>query len=108
MKIYLYARDYARQRGIIMADTKFEFGMYDGKLVLIDELLTPDSSRFWPADQYRTGISPPSFDKQFVRNYLETLDWNKTPPAPRLPDDIVAKTQAKYFEAYERLTGKKL
>ncbi len=108
MKIYSYARDYVRQRGIIMADTKFEFGMYDGKLVLIDELLTPDSSRFWPADEYRTGISPPSFDKQFVRNYLETLDWNKTPPAPRLPDDIVAKTQAKYFEAYERLTGKKL
>ncbi len=108
MKIYTYAREYARQRGIIMADTKFEFGMYDGKLVLIDELLTPDSSRFWPADQYRTGISPPSFDKQFVRNYLETLDWNKTPPAPRLPDDIVAKTQARYFEAYERLTGKKL
>ena len=108
MKIYLYAREYARERGIIMADTKFEFGLYDGKLVLIDELLTPDSSRFWPADQYRTGISPPSFDKQFVRNYLETLDWNKTPPAPRLPDDIVAKTQAKYFEAYERLTGKKL
>ena len=108
MKIYLYAGDYARHRGIIMADTKFEFGMYDGKLVLIDELLTPDSSRFWPADEYRTGISPPSFDKQFVRNYLETLDWNKTPPAPRLPDDIVAKTQAKYFEAYERLTGKKL
>jgi len=108
MKIYMHARDYTRQRGIIMADTKFEFGMYDGKLVLIDELLTPDSSRFWPADEYRTGISPPSFDKQFVRNYLETLDWNKTPPAPRLPDDIVAKTQAKYFEAYERLTGKKL
>lgn len=108
MKIYTFAREYARQRGIIMADTKFEFGIYDGKLVLIDELLTPDSSRFWPADQYRTGSSPPSFDKQFVRNYLETLDWNKTPPAPMLPPDIVAKTQAKYFEAYERLTGKKL
>jgi phosphoribosylaminoimidazole-succinocarboxamide synthase len=108
MKIYLFAREYARKRGIIMADTKFEFGIYDGKLVLIDELLTPDSSRFWPADQYRTGSSPPSFDKQFVRNYLETLDWNKTPPAPKLPPDIVAKTQAKYFEAYERLTGKKL
>ena len=103
MKIYLYAREYARQRGIVMADTKFEFGMCDGKLVLIDEILTPDSSRFWPAAEYRTGISPPSFDKQFVRNYLETLDWNKTPPAPRLPDDITSpKRQAKYFEAHLR------
>jgi phosphoribosylaminoimidazole-succinocarboxamide synthase len=108
MKIYKFAREYARQRGIIIADTKFEFGIFDGKLVLIDELLTPDSSRFWPADLYKPGRSQPSFDKQFVRDYLETLDWNKTPSAPKLPDDIVAKTQAKYLEAYERLTGKKL
>ena len=108
MKIYNFARDYARQRGIIIADTKFEFGLLDGKLILIDELLTPDSSRFWPADQYKPGKSQPSFDKQFVRDYLETLDWNKTPPGPILPEDVVAKSQAKYFEAYERLTGKKL
>jgi phosphoribosylaminoimidazole-succinocarboxamide synthase len=108
LKIYNAARDYARQRGIIIADTKFEFGMFDGKLILIDEVLTPDSSRFWPADQYAPGKSQPSFDKQFVRDYLETLDWNKTPPGPRLPDDVVAKTTAKYLEAYERLTGKEL
>ena len=108
MKIYKFAREYARQRGIIIADTKFEFGIFDGKLVLIDELLTPDSSRFWPADQYQPGRSQPSFDKQFVRDYLETLAWNKTPPAPMLPPEIVAKTQGKYLEAYERLTGKKL
>jgi phosphoribosylaminoimidazole-succinocarboxamide synthase len=108
MKIYKFAREYARQRGIIIADTKFEFGLFDGKLVLIDELLTPDSSRFWPADLYKPGRSQPSFDKQFVRDYLETLDWDKTPPAPKLPPEIVAKTQAKYLEAYERLTGKKL
>ena len=108
MKIYNFARDYARERGIIIADTKFEFGLLDGKLILIDELLTPDSSRFWPADQYQPGKSQPSFDKQFVRDYLETLDWNKTPPGPVLPPEVVAKSQAKYFEAYERLTGKKL
>jgi phosphoribosylaminoimidazole-succinocarboxamide synthase len=108
VKIYRYARDYARQRGIIIADTKFEFGLLDGKLILIDEILTPDSSRFWPADQYRPGQGQPSFDKQFVRDYLETLDWNKTPPAPALPPEVVAKTQAKYLEAYERLTGQKL
>jgi len=108
MKIYTSAREYARQRGIIIADTKFEFGLYDGKLVLIDEILTPDSSRFWPADLYQPGRSQPSFDKQFVRDYLETLDWNKTPPAPTLPLDIVGKTQAKYLEAYERLTGRQL
>ena len=108
MKIYNFARDYARERGIIIADTKFEFGLLDGRLILIDELLTPDSSRFWPADQYQPGKSQPSFDKQFVRDYLETLDWNKTPPGPVLPPDVVAKSQAKYFEAYERLTGKKL
>jgi phosphoribosylaminoimidazole-succinocarboxamide synthase len=108
LKMYRFARDYARRRGIIIADTKFEFGLLDGKLILIDELLTPDSSRFWPADQYQPGHGQASFDKQFVRDYLETLDWNKTPPAPLLPPDIVAKTQAKYLEAYERLTGQKL
>ncbi len=105
LKIYSEARAYARQRGIIIADTKFEFGMFEGKLILIDEVLTPDSSRFWPADQYQPGRSQPSYDKQFVRDYLETLDWNKTPPAPALPPDVVAKTQAKYFEAYEKITG---
>jgi phosphoribosylaminoimidazole-succinocarboxamide synthase len=108
LKIYNAGRDYARQRGIIIADTKFEFGVFDGKLILIDEVLTPDSSRFWPADQYQAGKGQPSFDKQFVRDYLETLDWDKNPPGPKLPDDVVAKTSAKYLEAYERLTGKKL
>lgn len=108
LKIYNFARDYARKRGIIIADTKFEFGELDGKLILIDEVLTPDSSRFWPADQYQPGKSQPSFDKQFVRDYLETLDWNKNPPGPVLPPDVVAKTTAKYLDAYERLTGKKL
>jgi phosphoribosylaminoimidazole-succinocarboxamide synthase len=108
LKIYRAGRDYARQRGIIIADTKFEFGLSDGKLILIDEVLTPDSSRFWPADQYAPGKGQPSFDKQFVRDYLETLDWNKTPPGPVLPPEVVAKTTAKYLEAYERLTGKKL
>jgi phosphoribosylaminoimidazole-succinocarboxamide synthase len=108
LKIYNAARDYARQRGIIIADTKFEFGRFDGKLILIDEAITPDSSRFWPADQYAPGKSQPSYDKQFLRDYLETLDWNKTPPGPRLPDEVVAKTTAKYLEAYETLTGKKL
>ena len=106
--IYSAARAYARERGIIIADTKFEFGMFDGKLILIDEVLTPDSSRFWPADQYAPGKSQPSFDKQFVRDYLETLDWDKNPPGPKLPDDVVAKTTAKYLEAYERLTGRTL
>ncbi len=108
LRIYNFARDYAHQRGIIIADTKFEFGLDNGKLILIDEVLTPDSSRFWPVDQYAPGKGQPSFDKQFVRDYLETLDWDKTPPGPKLPDDIVAKTTAKYLEAYERLTGKKL
>jgi len=108
LKIYNFARDYARKRGIIIADTKFEFGLFDGQLILIDEVLTPDSSRFWPADQYQPGKSQPSFDKQFVRDYLETLDWNKTPPGPMIPTGIVSKTTAKYLDAYERLTGKKL
>jgi len=108
LKIYNFSRDYARRRGIIIADTKFEFGLYDGELLLIDEVLTPDSSRFWPADQYQPGKSQPSFDKQFLRDYLETLDWNKTPPAPVLPPEVVARTQGKYLEAYQRLTGTKL
>jgi len=108
LKIYSFAADYALQRGIIMADTKFEFGMIEGELVLIDEVLTPDSSRFWPADQYEPGRSQPSFDKQYVRDYLETLSWNKQPPAPALPTDIVARTTAKYLDAYARLTGRTL
>jgi phosphoribosylaminoimidazole-succinocarboxamide synthase len=108
LQIYSEGRDYARERGIIVADTKFEFGTRDGNLLLIDECLTPDSSRFWPADRYRAGSSPPSFDKQFVRDYLETLDWDKTPPAPHLPHEIVEKTSAKYREAFERLTGARL
>ncbi|HWW01620.1 MAG TPA: phosphoribosylaminoimidazolesuccinocarboxamide synthase [Candidatus Acidoferrum sp.] len=108
LKIYNFAREYAHRRGIIIADTKFEFGQLDGRLLLIDEVLTPDSSRFWPAAEYQPGKSQPSFDKQFVRDYLETLDWNKTPPGPALPPEVVAKTQAKYLEAYERLTGKTL
>lgn len=109
LRLYSEARDYAASRGIIIADTKFEFGLDNGgTLYLIDEALTPDSSRFWPADGYREGISPPSYDKQFVRDYLETLDWNKTAPGPHLPEDVIAKTSAKYLEAYERLTGKAL
>ena len=108
LQIYAAGRDHAAQHGIIVADTKFEFGVVDGKLLLIDECLTPDSSRFWPKDQYVVGQSPPSFDKQFVRDYLETLDWDKTPPAPSLPQDVIAKTSAKYVEAFEQLTGEKL
>jgi phosphoribosylaminoimidazole-succinocarboxamide synthase len=108
LQIYAAGRDHAAQRGIIVADTKFEFGTVDGQLLLIDECLTPDSSRFWPKDQYIVGQSPPSFDKQFVRDYLETLDWNKTPPAPSLPQDVITKTSAKYVEAFERLSGEKL
>ena len=109
IRLYREAADYARERGIIIADTKFEFGLDDaGRLVLIDEALTADSSRFWPADQYRPGSSPPSYDKQYVRDYLETLDWNKKPPAPRLPPDVLARTSEKYREALYRLTGQKL
>jgi phosphoribosylaminoimidazole-succinocarboxamide synthase len=108
LKIYSFAADYALKRGIIIADTKFEFGLRDGKLILIDEVLTPDSSRFWPADKYEPGHSQPSFDKQFVRDYLETLTWNKQPPAPALPPEVIARTTEKYLEAYERLTGRKL
>lgn len=106
--LYQQAAEYALTKGIIIADTKFEFGELDGEIILIDEALTPDSSRFWSADTYQVGSSPMSFDKQFVRDYLETLDWDKTPPAPELPAEIVAKTQAKYLEAYERLTGQAL
>jgi len=108
LKIYNTARDYALKKGLIIADTKFEFGVFENELILIDEVLTPDSSRFWPADQYQPGRGQPSFDKQFVRDYLETLDWDKSPPAPTLPPDVVARTESKYLEAYERLTGKKL
>jgi phosphoribosylaminoimidazole-succinocarboxamide synthase len=106
LQLYDYASGYAAKRGIIIADTKFEFGLdADNNLVLIDEALTPDSSRFWPADKYRPGISPPSFDKQFVRDYLETLDWDKTAPGPELPDDILSRTRDKYLEAYLRLAA---
>ncbi len=106
LRIYQESAVYALERGIIIADTKFEFGLdQDGRVHLIDEVLTPDSSRFWPADQYQPGSSPPSFDKQFVRDYLETLDWDKTPPGPALPDEIIEKTAEKYREAEARLTG---
>jgi phosphoribosylaminoimidazole-succinocarboxamide synthase len=103
--LYEHGRDFAAKRGIIIGDTKFEFGIVDEEIVLIDECLTPDSSRFWPASAYQPGSNPPSFDKQFVRDYLETLTWNKTPPAPALPLDVVAKTSEKYIEAYTQLTG---
>jgi phosphoribosylaminoimidazole-succinocarboxamide synthase len=106
IQIYRTAAEYALERGIIIADTKFEFGEDEsGRIVLGDEALTPDSSRFWPADEYATGGSPPSYDKQYVRDWLETLDWDKTPPGPAIPDDVVAGTRARYVEAYERLTG---
>ncbi|MEW9582150.1 phosphoribosylaminoimidazolesuccinocarboxamide synthase [Paraburkholderia sp. DGU8] len=109
IKLYKEAADYAATRGIIIADTKFEFGLDNhGKLYLMDEALTADSSRFWPADQYQVGTNPPSFDKQFVRDWLETQPWEKEPPAPKLPDDVVNKTGEKYQEALERLTGHKL
>ena len=108
LEIYSAGCEHAEKKGIILADTKFEFGSMGGKLLLIDEVLTPDSSRYWPADHYAEGQSPPSFDKQFVRDYLETLDWNKTAPGPKLPGDVIARTAAKYVEAFERLTGEKL
>ncbi len=105
--LYSRAADYAESRGILIADTKFEFGLTDGgELLWIDEALTPDSSRFWPADRYQPGRDQESFDKQYVRNYLEMLDWDKTPPGPELPDDVVVNTRAKYVEAYQRLTGR--
>jgi phosphoribosylaminoimidazole-succinocarboxamide synthase len=106
IQLYRQAAAYASERGIIIADTKFEFGVDENdEVVLIDEILTPDSSRYWPADEYRVGVSPPSFDKQFVRDYLETLDWDKTPPAPPLPDDIVARSQQKYQQIRDILLG---
>jgi len=106
LALYSTAADYALTKGIIIADTKFEFGLDDaGKLYLIDEALTPDSSRFWPADQYQPGSNPPSFDKQYLRDYLETLDWNKKAPAPPLPGEVIAKTTEKYLQALQQLTG---
>jgi phosphoribosylaminoimidazole-succinocarboxamide synthase len=106
LALYGFAADFARARGIIIADTKFEFGLdEDGKLTLMDEVLTPDSSRFWPADTYQVGISPPSFDKQFVRDYLETLDWDKRAPGPTLPAEVLTRTRDKYLEALQRLTA---
>ncbi|MDD3154004.1 MAG: phosphoribosylaminoimidazolesuccinocarboxamide synthase, partial [Victivallaceae bacterium] len=109
LDIYTRARDYAQSRGIIVADTKFEFGeLPDGQIILIDEVLTPDSSRFWPKESYQIGTSPVSLDKQFVRDYLETLNWDKNPPAPELPGEVVSKTTGKYLEAYRALTGKNL
>ena len=106
LRLYTEAAAYAAERGIIIADTKFEFGLDDdGQLILIDEALTPDSSRFWPREHYRVGTSPPSFDKQYVRDYLETLDWDKTAPGPELPEAVIANTAAKYREAQRILTG---
>ncbi len=106
--IYKRCADYALKKGVIIADTKFEFGIKDGKIILIDEVLTPDSSRFWPRDSYAIGQSQMSFDKQFVRDYLESIGWDKNPPAPELPKDIVEKTSQKYLEAYQKLTGERL
>src|SRR3970282_44994 len=108
LRLYRYAADYAAQRGILLADTKFEFGTdTDGRLYVMDEMLTPDSSRYWPADEYRVGTSPPSYDKQFVRDYLEQLGWDKTPPGPKLPADVIERTRAKYAEALQRLAGER-
>lgn len=105
LELYTRAADHAAERGIIIADTKFELGLVDGELVIADEVLTPDSSRFWPADQWEPGSTPPSYDKQPVRDYLDSLDWDKTPPAPAVPDDVIASAAARYVEGYERLTG---
>lgn len=108
LKLYNFAAKHAEARGIIIADTKFEFGLLDGRLILIDEALTPDSSRFWPIETYKPGASPFSYDKQYVRDYLSSLDWDKTPPAPELPTEIAIKTREKYLQAYEKITGEKL
>ena len=108
LALYTQAADFARTRGILIADTKFEFGVVDGEIILADEVLTPDSSRFWPADQYQPGQSQPSYDKQYVRDYLESIHWNKQPPAPALPDDVARRTSEKYKEAYRALTGREL
>jgi phosphoribosylaminoimidazole-succinocarboxamide synthase len=107
LRLYQAAADYAATRGIILADTKFEFGEHNGKIILIDEVLTPDSSRYWPADKYAEGQNQPSYDKQYVRDYLEKIGWEKKPPAPHLPADVMGKTTEKYIEAYEKITGKK-
>ncbi len=107
LELYTKAADYASEKGIIIADTKFEFGIYDDNVILIDEVLTPDSSRFWPAETYKTGENPPSFDKQFVRDWLEGTGWDKTPPAPKLPEEVVLKTRQKYIDAFEIISGKK-
>ncbi len=104
--LYQACADYADKKGIIIADTKFEFGFFEGEIIIIDEMLTPDSSRFWPKDQYKVGQSQPSYDKQFVRDYLESIKWNKEPPAPKLPPEVVARTREKYLEAYKKITGK--
>ncbi len=108
MGLYLGAAEFAKERGIIIADTKFEFGLIGDRIIWIDEALTPDSSRFWPADQYAVGTNPPSYDKQYVRDWLETTGWDKTPPAPMLPDEVVQKTREKYLQAYRQLTGETL
>jgi phosphoribosylaminoimidazole-succinocarboxamide synthase len=109
MALYQYGVDHAAERGIILADTKFEFGLTaDGELLVIDEMMTPDSSRYWPADQYAAGGPQPSFDKQYVRDYLESINWNKRPPVPSLPPDVVARTRDKYLDAFRRLTGAEL
>ncbi len=108
LAVYRFGREYARERGIIIADTKFEFGWLDEEVILIDEVLTPDSSRFWPAEQYRTGQPQPSFDKQYVRDYLTEVGWDRTPPAPELPSEVAARTGEKYRDAFHRLTGREL
>jgi phosphoribosylaminoimidazole-succinocarboxamide synthase len=106
LRLYQFAAEHAARHGILLADTKFEFGLdADGRLHVMDEMLTPDSSRYWPADEYRVGTSPPSYDKQIVRDYLETLDWDKTPPGPRLPPEVIERTRARYAEALQRLAG---
>ncbi|MGB9613465.1 MAG: phosphoribosylaminoimidazolesuccinocarboxamide synthase, partial [Candidatus Margulisiibacteriota bacterium] len=108
LEIYKVASEYALAKGIIIADTKFEFGFVDDQIILIDEILTPDSSRFWPADQYKVGQPQPSYDKQFLRDWLESIKWNKEPPAPELPPEVVGETREKYLEAFRRLTGKNM
>ena len=105
LMIYAFGADHAQRNGIILADTKVEFGLLDGQVILIDEVLTPDSSRYWPADEYRVGASPPSFDKQFVRDHYQSIGWDKEPPVPEVPADVIAGTRARYVEAYERITG---
>jgi phosphoribosylaminoimidazole-succinocarboxamide synthase len=106
IEVYKACADYADKKGIIIADTKFEFGFVDNNIILIDEILTPDSSRFWPKDKYKVGRSQPSYDKQYLRDYLESIKWDKEPPAPNLPAEVIEKTREKYFEAYKLITGK--